>query len=318
MLDLKWVVENRSACWSAAPPRARRRADPRARRSLGPRRTSGGALLQKVEQLRHRQRVCGEEIARRGRAREDAARPEGGDEGRRGRDQGPGGAPAGDRGGAAADASSSCPTCPTPACPSARTPSANVEVRRVGEPPRVRLHAAGRTGSWARSSGILDFERAAKISGARFAVLVGRGARGWSARSSTFMLDLHTRERGYTEVIPPYLVTRRDLLRHRPAPEVRGRPLQDARGRPRPLPDPDRGGAAHRPAPRRDPGGGRPAQQVRVVHALLPLGGGLLRQGRARAHPPAPVPQGRAGQAHDARERRWRSWSRWSRTRRRS
>jgi seryl-tRNA synthetase len=53
--------------------------------------------------------------------------------------------------------------------------------------------------------GILDFERAAKLSGARFAVLWGQGARLERALTS-FMLDLHTREHGYTEVYPPYLV----------------------------------------------------------------------------------------------------------------
>ncbi|HWZ88862.1 MAG TPA: serine--tRNA ligase [Polyangiaceae bacterium] len=53
--------------------------------------------------------------------------------------------------------------------------------------------------------GILDFERAAKLSGARFSVLWGAGAR-LERALATFMLDLHTREHGYTEVYPPYLV----------------------------------------------------------------------------------------------------------------
>ncbi len=52
---------------------------------------------------------------------------------------------------------------------------------------------------------ILDFERAAKLSGARFAVLYGLGAR-LERAICTFMLDLHTREHGYREVYPPYLV----------------------------------------------------------------------------------------------------------------
>jgi seryl-tRNA synthetase len=58
---------------------------------------------------------------------------------------------------------------------------------------------------WGASLGILDFERAAKISGARFAVLWGLGAR-LERALITFMLDLHTREHGYTEVYPPFLV----------------------------------------------------------------------------------------------------------------
>ncbi len=53
--------------------------------------------------------------------------------------------------------------------------------------------------------GILDFERAAKLSGARFSVLWGQGARLERALAA-FMLDLHTREHGYTEVYPPFLV----------------------------------------------------------------------------------------------------------------
>src|SRR6202044_3439070 len=53
--------------------------------------------------------------------------------------------------------------------------------------------------------GILDFERAAKISGSRFVVHFGQGARLERALAN-FMLDLHTREHGYTEVLPPYLV----------------------------------------------------------------------------------------------------------------
>jgi seryl-tRNA synthetase len=59
--------------------------------------------------------------------------------------------------------------------------------------------------------GILDFERAAKLSGARFAVLWGLGAR-LERAIITFMLDLHTREHGYLEVYPPFLV-RADALR---------------------------------------------------------------------------------------------------------
>ncbi len=59
--------------------------------------------------------------------------------------------------------------------------------------------------------GILDFERAAKISGSRFVVYIGAGARLERALSS-FMLDLHTREHGYVEVLPPALVNSRSLF----------------------------------------------------------------------------------------------------------
>ena len=58
--------------------------------------------------------------------------------------------------------------------------------------------------------GILDFERATRMSGARFAVLLGAGAR-LSRALIDFMLDLHTREHGYVEVAPPFLVNRASL-----------------------------------------------------------------------------------------------------------
>jgi len=59
--------------------------------------------------------------------------------------------------------------------------------------------------------GILDFERAAKISGSRFVVHFGQGARLERALAN-FMLDLHTREHGYTEVLPPYIVNSKSLF----------------------------------------------------------------------------------------------------------
>ena len=96
------------------------------------------------------------------------------------------------------------PNLPHASVPVGRTAADNVEVRRSGEPramdfepkPHWELGAA---------LGILDFERAARMSGARFSVLMGAGAR--LARALIdFMLDLHTREHGYTEVEPPFLV----------------------------------------------------------------------------------------------------------------
>ena len=61
------------------------------------------------------------------------------------------------------------------------------------------------------SLGILDFARAAKISGARFVLHYGAGARLERALAN-FMLDLHTREHGYTEVLPPYMVNSKSLF----------------------------------------------------------------------------------------------------------
>jgi seryl-tRNA synthetase len=74
----------------------------------------------------------------------------------------------------------------------------------VGAPPSFDFQPRDH-GELGSALGILDFERAARVSGARFAVYWGAGARLERALAQ-FMLDLHTRERGYREVLPPYLV----------------------------------------------------------------------------------------------------------------
>lgn len=81
--------------------------------------------------------------------------------------------------------------------------TANVEIRRVGEP--RRLNSAKQHFEIGEALGLMDFETAAKISGARFVVLKGQLARLERALGS-FMVDLHTREHGYTEVAPPLIV----------------------------------------------------------------------------------------------------------------
>ena len=88
--------------------------------------------------------------------------------------------------------------------PEGRDESANLEVRRSGEPRRLPFKPRDHIELGERLGGI-DFEAAARISGARFVVL--RGAIAQLHRALTqFMLDLHTREHGYTEVYAPYLV----------------------------------------------------------------------------------------------------------------
>ncbi len=72
--------------------------------------------------------------------------------------------------------------------------------------------------------GLLDFEAAARMSGARFAVLKGGLAR-LERAVGQFMLDVQTTEHGYLEVNPPLSGARRGDVRHRPAAEVRGRPV---------------------------------------------------------------------------------------------
>ena len=76
--------------------------------------------------------------------------------------------------------------------------------------------------------GLMDFETAAKLSGARFVVLKGGLARLERALGQ-FMLDLHTSEHGYTEIAPPLLVRDEVDVRHRAAAEIRRRPVHDAR-----------------------------------------------------------------------------------------
>ena len=147
--------------------------------------------------------------------------------------------------------------------------------------------------------GILDFERATKIAGARFSVLSGAGAR-LSRALINFMLDLHTREHGYREVEPPFLVNSASLHGHRQAAEVRAGPVQDRR-RLGSVSRPDRRSAAHQPPPRRDSRRPRAADSLHRLHAVLPQRGRIVRPGRARADPPAPVRQGGAGEADDAR-----------------
>jgi seryl-tRNA synthetase len=95
------------------------------------------------------------------------------------------------------------PNLPHESVPVGRDETGNVEVRRVGEP---RSFAFEPKPHWdvGTELGILDFDRAAKISGARFAVLSGTGAL-LSRALIQFMLDLHTREHGYREMLPPFL-----------------------------------------------------------------------------------------------------------------
>jgi seryl-tRNA synthetase len=96
------------------------------------------------------------------------------------------------------------PNVPHPSVPVGKSPADNVEVRRWGTPPQFDF-APKPHWELGEQLGILDLERAAKLSGARFAVYWDAGARLERALAN-FMLDIHTREHGYTEVLPPYLV----------------------------------------------------------------------------------------------------------------
>jgi seryl-tRNA synthetase len=104
----------------------------------------------------------------------------------------------------------SLPNLPHGSVPVGRSAADNVEVRRHGEP---RVFDFEPQSHWdlGPALGIIDFERGTKLAGARFSVLSGAGAR-LSRALINFMLDLHTREHGYREVEPPFLVNSASLM----------------------------------------------------------------------------------------------------------
>ena len=189
------------------------------------------------------------------------------------------------------------PNLPHASVPVGRSADDNLEVRRVGEPPAFDF-APKAHWDLGPALGIIDFERAAKIAGARFAFLLGAGAR-LSRALIDFMLDLHTREHGYREVEPPFMVNAASLTGTGNLPKfeqdlfkIAGDwdlylvPTAEV-----PLTNMHRGEILD---------GRDAAAQVHGLHAVLPQRGGIVRRGRARADPPAPVRQGRAGEVHDA------------------
>lgn len=108
-----------------------------------------------------------------------------------------------------ADLALRIPNVPHESVPPGKTTDDNVEVRRWGTPPQlispIRTHV-----ELGEQLGILDFDRAAKLAGARFALLRGSGAR-LERGLINFMLDLHISRHGYQEVLPPFLVNRMSM-----------------------------------------------------------------------------------------------------------
>ncbi len=101
------------------------------------------------------------------------------------------------------------PNLPHPSVPKGVNEQDNQEIRRWGDPPAFTFtprshHDLGET------LGILDFPRATKISGARFSIGIGLGAQLERALAN-FMLDVHTQEHAYTEVLPPVIVNRSSM-----------------------------------------------------------------------------------------------------------
>ena len=223
MLDLKFVVENKDAVLGALAARGQSLAAVQAFPGLegvdpwtldGERR----ALIQETEELRHEQRTVGEEIARRGKAKEDASALKAEMKGVADRIK---------QGEARLEEVKAgierflmvVPNLPDASVPVGKDAADNQEVRRVGEPRAFDFTPKDHI-ALGSELGILDFERAAKISGARFAVYWGEGARLERALAQ-FMLDLQV-SRGYTEVIPPYLVTAETLTGTGQLPKFEG------------------------------------------------------------------------------------------------
>jgi seryl-tRNA synthetase len=212
VLDLKWVTENRTRVVEMLAQRGSSLESVQAWPGLagvdawaldGERR----AAIKEVEERRHRQRVVGEQIARLGREKQDASALKSDmkvvAEEIRGLEERLAGIE-----GRIRQFLLLLPNVPDASVPVGADAAANRELRRVGEPTRFAFPPKAH---WdlGPELGILDFERAARISGARFAVYWDLGARLERALIQ-FMLELHT-TRGYREVIPPYLVTAETL-----------------------------------------------------------------------------------------------------------
>ena len=160
-------------------------------------------LITRVERLRATQNKASDEIARLKREKQDASTQI--EEMRKVREEvGRVEAEAAKYDEELKDILKGIPNIPHESVPIGTSEKDNVEVRRWGQPPNFDFKPKPH---WdlGRDLGVLDLERATKLSGARFAVYWDLGARMERALAN-FMLDLHTREHGYTEVLPPFMV----------------------------------------------------------------------------------------------------------------
>ncbi|REE83831.1 seryl-tRNA synthetase [Paenibacillus taihuensis] len=109
-----------------------------------------------------------------------------------------------------ADLTLAIPNVPNESVPVGASEDDNVEIRRIGEVPSFAFGPKAHF-ELAQDLGILDFERAAKVTGSRFVFYRGLGARLERALIN-FMMDLHSDEHGYEEMLPPYIVNRDSLI----------------------------------------------------------------------------------------------------------
>jgi seryl-tRNA synthetase len=112
------------------------------------------------------------------------------------------------------------PNIPHSSVPVGKSAADNVEVRRWGAPPKFNFNPLPHWEVGERT-GILDLPRAAIIAGTRFALYRGLGARLERALAN-FFLDVHTREHGYTEILPPFIVNTASLVADGKLPKFAG------------------------------------------------------------------------------------------------
>ena len=123
------------------------------------------------------------------------------------------------------------PNLPLDDTPDGKDENDNIELRRWGVPPALDgVNKPKEHFEIGEALGLMDFDTAAKLSGARFVVLKGALARLERALEQ-FMLDLHTREHGYTEDLAAGAGARRGDVRHRTTAEIRGRSVLGSRRR---------------------------------------------------------------------------------------
>ncbi len=212
MLDSRFFAENLSELQSALQ---RRNADPSLLERVSALSSERKLLIQKTESLKAQRNQTSQEIAQlKARAKSDPAAAAQADEkviAMRG---------VGDEiksldeklktvEAEFSDLAMRIPNIPHASVPSGVGSEGNVEARRWGELKKFNFQPKDHV-SMGESLGVLDFERAGKISGARFALYLGAGATLERALIQ-FMLDLHTREHGYQEVIPPFMVNRASM-----------------------------------------------------------------------------------------------------------
>ncbi|MDP2120153.1 MAG: serine--tRNA ligase [Hoeflea sp.] len=201
MLDIKWIRDNPAALDAAL---AKRGAAPQAESlvALDEARRSHVGLLQALQERRNlASKDIGKAMAAKNQAAADALKAEvatikdelqAAEARERELDE------------ALKHALSVLPNIPLDEVPVGSDESGNIEVRKVGERPDLGFKPKEHF-ELGEALGMMDFERAAKMSGARFTILTGALARLERALGQ-FMLDLHTAEHGYTEVNPPLMV----------------------------------------------------------------------------------------------------------------